>query len=177
MFAWDSRKVRPSAEEMVMGAIFNTKATLKLLDMLNKRYAPGNAFNKARTDQENLTLRDFPQFGDAFSCAKKLKLQDTDSGINGRWKKWLDFLDGHKQGFQFGGPLVRTMMAEAIEDANCIGIEFFAVPAPDFIVHSPAPKVHEQNDQTKYTIEIIVETNTIDQMVTFFKSQRRRKKK
>ena len=72
---------------------------------------------------------------------------------------------------------MRTMMAEAIEDANCIGIEFFAVPAPDFHVHSPAPKVHDQNDQTKYTIEIIVETNTIDEMVTFFKSQKRRKKK
>src|ERR1700704_1483116 len=162
------------AKETVMGAIFNTPKTLAILKFLNNHYEPGTKFEKARTDNENLVLRDFPHFGDGFSCAKKLGLHDT--SVNARWKKWLDFLDAHQQGFDFGGPLVRRMMAEALEDPHCIGIEFFAVPAPDFSVHSPAPKVHDTSNPDQYTIEIIVETNTIDNMVSFTRAKKRRKK-
>jgi hypothetical protein len=157
-----------------MGAIFNTQKTLAILKFLNHHYEPGTQFDKARTNQENIILRNFPSFGDGFSCAKKLGLNDT--SVSSRWKKWLDFLDAHQQGFEFGGPLVRKMMADALEDPNCNGIEFFAVPAPDFFVHSPPPKVADPSDASKYTIEIIVETNTIDNMVSFTKAQKRRKK-
>ena len=156
-----------------MGAIFNTDKTIKILNFLNNHYKPGNKWDKARADQENVVLRDFPNWPDGFRCAKKLGLHDT--SVNSRWQKWLDFLDGHRQGFDFGGPLVRRMMAEAIEDQNCIGMEFFAVPAPDFKVHNPAPKVYDEDDPSKYTIEIIVETNTIDNMVSFMKATKQRK--
>ena len=54
-----------------MGAIFNTKDTLKLLDMVNKHYRPGNAFKKVRNDQENIFLRDFPAILAPLSAARK----------------------------------------------------------------------------------------------------------
>jgi hypothetical protein len=157
-----------------MGAIFNTDKTLKILKFLNKHYEPGVNFEKARTNQEHLVLRDFPHVADGFGCAKKLGLHDT--SVNARWKKWLDFLDAHEQDSDYGGPLVRRMMAEALLDPSCIGIEFFAVPAPKFSVHHPAPKVYDTDDPNKYTIEIIVETNTIDNLVSFAKRQKRRRK-
>jgi hypothetical protein len=69
------------------------------------------------------------------------------------------------------------MMADALDpgvDPNCYGIEFFAVPAPAFAVHYPAPKAADPNNTNRWTREIVVETNTIDNMIS---SARRHRKK
>lgn len=159
-----------------MGALFNTPKTLLILKFLNNHYAPGTKFNQARANKEYNVLRDFSNFPDSFSCAVKLGLHD--STVNPRWKKWLAVLDGHQEGFEFGGPLVRTMMADALDptvDPNCNGIEFFAVPSSSFLVHSPAPSVKDPSNPNQHTREIVVETDTIDTMLSFAKKQRRKR--
>jgi hypothetical protein len=59
------------------------------------------------------------------------------------------------------------MMADALQEAGCNGIEFFAVPASQFRVIYPAPKVPDPVNPNQFTREIIVETNTIDNTIAF----------
>jgi hypothetical protein len=116
-----------------MGAIFNTPGTITILKFLNAHYAPGAPFTKARNNAEYNALRDSATYPDSYSCAHHLGLHDP--SINPRWQQWLNFLDAYQQGFRYGGSLVRTMMADALDpkvSPNCNGIEFFAVPASGF---------------------------------------------
>lgn len=155
-----------------MGALFNTKGTLVILKFLNNHYLRGANFNTARANAEYDVLRDFTAFPDSYSCAAQLALDD--GSVTPRWKKWLKILDAHRQGFNFGGRLVRAMMADALDpsvDTNCNGIEFFAVPSSQFLVHYPAPAVKDPNNPNLYTREIVVETDTIDTMAAFFELQ------
>jgi hypothetical protein len=162
------------AEEEVVGAIFNTPGTIKILNFLNKHYAPGAKFNHARSTGEYKILRDFATYPSSYSCAVKLGLEDTSASINARWKLWLDYLDSQSQDFSNAGQLVREMMADALDPAvepSCDAIEFFAVPASSFSVEYPAPTIPDPNNPNNYAAEIIVETNTIDTMRSFAKTQ------
>lgn len=160
-----------------MGALFNTPKTLLILKFLNNHYTPGAKFNQARANKEYDTLRDFGNYPDSYSCAVKLGLHDAT--VNPRWKKWLDILDGYQPpGSPNGGWLVRTMMADALDpgqDQSCNGIEFFAVPASSFSVQYPASAVNDPNNSNLHTRVIIVQTNTIDVMLSSAKTRRRRR--
>jgi hypothetical protein len=160
-----------------MGAIFNTPGTIAILQFLNHHYDPTqpNGFALARRNGEHHILRNKTSYTTSYNCARQLGLDHPT--YTARWKTWLDQLDKYYQTADgdFGGHLVRTMMADALDDTkhlNCNGIEFFAVPAAKFKVIYPAPTVPNPGDPTHYTCEIVVETNTIDGTLSF---TRRRK--
>jgi hypothetical protein len=158
-----------------MGAIFNTQGTRTILHFLNVHYGPGPQFDQARANGEYNVLRDYATYPQSYGCADHLHLNDN--SVHARWQQWLNLLDAYTQGGVPGGHLVRNMMADALDpgvDANCYGIEFFAVPAPAFAVHYQAPKATDPNNPNRWTREIVVETNTIDNMISAAK--RRRKK-
>jgi hypothetical protein len=151
-----------------MGAIFNTRGTIAILKFLNNHYQPGAThFDRARANGEYNVLRAFATYPDSYSCAIQLGLQDPT--VNPRWKRWLDFLDAYQQGGVSGGQLVRLMMADALDPVrspNCYGIEFFAVPSSGFFIQDPPPQIPDQSSPGRYTSEIVVETNTVDNMAS-----------
>jgi hypothetical protein len=156
-----------------MGAIFNTPGTRTILHFLNVHFGPGPQFDRARTTHEYRELRDYATWPNSYGCADHLQLNDN--SIHARWKQWLDLLDSHIQNGVPGGRLVREMMADALDpavDPHCYGIEFFAVPAPAFAVHYPAPKAIDPNDPSRWTREIVVETNTIDNTIEAARERR-----
>jgi hypothetical protein len=138
-----------------MGAVFNTDKTIKILAFLNRHYS------------EHTVLRNAPN---GRGCAQQLGLDDlVTPGLSARWNRWLDLLDQHRQDGSTGGQWVRTMMADALQEPGCNGIEFFAVPAQTFRVIHPAPKVPDDpnHPDINFTRVIIVETNTIDNTIAF----------
>lgn len=159
-----------------MGAIFNTPGTIAILNFLNSHYDPKAAtgFAHARGNAEHQILRNKANWPTSYRCALQLGLDNA--AYTGRWKKWLDKLDAYYQtkDADYGGNLVRKMMADALDpaDANCIGIEFFAVPAAKFYVHYPAPKVQDVQNPAQYTRVIVVETNTVDNTLSSVRRRR-----
>jgi hypothetical protein len=119
-----------------MGMLFNSAATLDILKQLNKYYGAGN-INSIRGTAANYQL--WPLLAGTYDFVTHLPtpLVPTATGLDGlpaapAWKKFLHFLDTHpnqkKRGGEFCATTVGNAIYEALNNINCLAIEFFAVP-------------------------------------------------
>lgn len=139
-----------------MGGLFNTPDTMALVEMLNTAYQR-NAFVLKSQDpahiqdlkDDTLATKDF---------VTKYRLVLGKAAFDGRWKKWLDILDENDD-----ESVVRSAMADALQDpASYSGIEFYAVPDPDFSVENPYDFPDQETG--RLTKIIIVHTPTFDSL-------------
>jgi hypothetical protein len=112
---------------MVMGMLFNTKNTLKILEKLNSRYGSVNFDGAQQTDPAQLALG-----GSLHDKSNRVGIDlPTDSRGNKPWKKYLDYLDATPDpNSSMGATIGQTIIAGVntfLGDPKCQAIEFFAV--------------------------------------------------
>jgi hypothetical protein len=149
-----------------MGMLFNTDETLLILKMLHERY--GNNFNANRNDHVN--LGDFTKDSHSVITGFGIDFPASNPSKRARWKKYLDHIDGLAvaQDPNYGGTSVaqriRAGIVKFLNDANCVGIDFFALPANAVTVTFP-PVTYIDNTNTKYYATIVINTILVDAII------------
>ena len=143
-----------------MGAYFNTPGTLQILQLLNNHFADANFQNQVvpNANQYSADLQDTTVSSATF-CTK-YKLMPADKNVVQHWKKWLNYFDAHDTNT---GNATRIAISNAINDANCTGIEFYAVPNKQWGGATPT-KFDDNVNAGKYMLIITVMTPTYDKL-------------
>lgn len=150
-----------------MGMLFNTDATLRLLSLTNTAFNKANYTNNILGNSSIRAVFTPPYTNiDTFTnLAKKLGIDHEETGKSARWKNWLNYFDTDVASVVYG-----YIYTHAIQNANVIQVEFFAVPsATGNLTASYALVVDQQtqgSDGSKYTLAISISTNTIDQLTS-----------
>ncbi len=154
-----------------MGMLFNTPATVKLLQILNDRYGPvdPNDPTKGVKNRGDVSFYTGKSAGNNYNCAKitdvwnALKLSTGSAASDRNWIKWLTAIEAHQHGGTTSAWALREAIGVFLQDKFCTAIEFFAVPSSQIIVYFPTKVLHVKN--TKYHSAIItVETVTFDKV-------------
>jgi hypothetical protein len=148
-----------------MGAIFNTQRTLNILSMLSRTYDRTGLPYIRQNDQHHTADLRRPIVGvnplSTYQFCKDHRVITGDGGTDTRWNTWLDYFDAHTTA---KAQQVRNDMAAAIDDQNCVGIEFFAVPAPKFDIQPTFRLPETKASANPYTLIVTVFTPLIDQL-------------
>jgi hypothetical protein len=140
-----------------MGAIFNTDGTKKILNKLNDSFGIAVFQNNIKPNNQLVTdlRKPVAQYSTYSLCVDYGFITD-DNNVNTHWGVWLNYFDKND------GQKIRNDIADAIQNDNdCVGIEFFAVPAATWKVRQSHKLPHQGN---KHTLIISVETPTYDQL-------------
>jgi hypothetical protein len=151
-----------------MGLIFNSAATLDILNVLNTHYNPAT-FPNAHPNGEHRILRDFVNYPQTQQAAAQIGLVPSAHSPN-RWYLWLDYLDGYPSGGPSLGAQIRKAMADAIDtngqpNPYIFAIEFFAVPGPQF--NLTLTNLYD-SQRGQASLEITVETQLLDDIIDLY---------
>jgi hypothetical protein len=148
-----------------MGMLFNTDATLKLLDMANNAFNV-NGWTKIKANAPLVaTFNAAGPYNTYKHVATLLQIDHVEPGKSKRWKWWLDnCFDLHCAG------IVYPAIATAITDPQCSAVEFFAVPVLGALGAATAVVVQIPDSESAvgaalaglYTLVIEIKTNTYD---------------
>jgi hypothetical protein len=152
-----------------MGMLFNTDATLKLLEIANIAF---NKLNYAQNIQTNPTYSKVLQMQSPYTTistyknlAKPLGVDHEEVGKSKRWQKWLNYFDADIASTVYG-----YIYNGAILNANVVQVEFFAVPSNTKTLAASSILVVDNqsdgSDGSKSTLAITISTNTIDQLIS-----------
>jgi hypothetical protein len=160
-----------------MGMLFNTKGTVRITKKLTEAFSEGNfatlqANGVGGVSKDSLVtmLLDYPNTS-TFSVAQAFGVHmdpGNDGVVSRNWGTWLGLLDAagyqtdSNNNKQRTAVWVRSAMAAAINDPNCVGIEFFAIPGPTLQALLPFTKLGDPMGPPKYTRVITVQTRTVD---------------
>ena len=164
-----------------MGMLFNSDGTLRILKLLTETFSGHNFTNLKNDAMFKAALGQPVATTSTYSAAQMIHV-DQDPGDAGNniasqpsvttnWGKWLNYLDAHSGNDTDNNGVtmstvqwVRTTIENALNDNNCIGVEFFAVPGPTLAAMVPFQKVYDRTNNALYTIAIAVQTITVDKV-------------
>lgn len=159
-----------------MGMLFNTDATLRMLDTVNATFR-GLSFKQFFATNPKVSIQTFRALGTSTTtgiysqAALPLGIDDFDPVISRRWQKWLGWLDSTTQSpGQTVSYVIGNAIADAIQGRSVNGtagvtfnsVEFFVVPGPSGVSVSVGD-VPEDSNSTTFTKVITIQTMTVDQ--------------
>ena len=150
-----------------MGMLFNTKATTKMLQIVNDAFSSDNWAAWLTPDSSGVEPRELFSPANAatwplFKIAKKTKIfgpDGEDKPKDKRWQKWLKELD------RLGvSPDLRAQIYAGLSDDNVSEIAFVLIP-------SDTVKVAPANVVVGSTKVIMIQTVEVDHMAKFAAQQ------
>jgi hypothetical protein len=159
-----------------MGMLFNTDATVLLMTTLNNRYNLTNlpinkAGDLAAYNSPGMTLYQiWRTFGTSLN---------TGSSPNGE-ANFSALLKDYAQVDNGDGTLtsdtIRTHLVTYLGNANCLAIEFFAIPSHQIVAHPRFHVPHPAGSKTQFTGIVSIETVTYDKAASFVSFLREHKR-
>ena len=151
-----------------MGMLFNTPATLDILQKLNTFYGASN-FNSLRANAAHYS--NWPPSGGTHAFASTLGIVPSVGGLSQQnWRTWLGLLELHdNQRRAAGEKCVRTVgdaIHAALIDNAFHHVEFFAVPEPNGLNHISVDVSNITDVNGSQTKIITVYTLTYDQLAS-----------
>jgi hypothetical protein len=154
-----------------MGMLFNTQATITLMQTLNIRYgntAQGLAANRTN-DLNFLTApHSLQQLWNTFNV-------NLGNPGNANLSHWLTTSASIDNGLRASvHDSIRAALIAYLNDNNCVAIEWFAVPSNQVVAHFP-PRV--PNPGGGYSHIITIETVTVDKVGSYVREIRIKEEK
>jgi hypothetical protein len=149
-----------------MGMLFNTDATLKLLEITNNAF---NSYSFSFMKTSSYWLNTFASTG-SFNTyahvAQRLSMDHAEPGKSKKWQNWLKLFDQSPAAAKVY-PWIHGAMTDT--SATCRQVEFFAVPSASATIDATSQKVPDKETQlpggnNPYTLCITIATQTADQL-------------
>ena len=155
-----------------MGMLFNTDATILLLKALNERYNPINL-----PTYKNGDLRAYTQTTPVltlYQIWQTFHVNLNTAGPNAE-QHFSDLLTHYGTNDNGEGPstadVIRSHLVEYLGKANCIAIEFFAIPSHQILAH-PRLHVPHPSGVNNFSGIVAIETVTYDKAAAFVRFNR-----